>query len=116
MNFTNTSITNCLIVFVLPAVAYEVVPNAPINSTAILFDIPPDADPGLVHNNSMSGKLKFEFDHIFEQVFNLSYHQSYFFCMKTVCIIALLIYILPTEHNTGRSVQFSCKGADNGCD
>jgi kinesin family protein 6/9 len=41
------------------------------------LDIPNDADPGLVHNNGLSGKLRFEFDRIFdvsstqEQVFNL---------------------------------------------
>jgi hypothetical protein len=56
------------LLYLLKLVAFEVVPNALSNSTAILFDIPPDADPGLVHNNSMSGKLKFEFDHIFDQV------------------------------------------------
>jgi kinesin family protein 6/9 len=33
----------------------------------IAIEIPPDADPGLVHNNSNSGKLKYEFDHIFDE-------------------------------------------------
>jgi kinesin family protein 6/9 len=28
--------------------------------------IPPDADPGLVHNNSATGKLRYEFDHVFD--------------------------------------------------
>jgi kinesin family protein 6/9 len=38
--------------------------------------IPPDADPGLVHNNSATGTLRYEFDRIFdtsatqEQVFD----------------------------------------------
>lgn len=27
--------------------------------------IPPDADPGLIHNNSATGRLKFEFDRVF---------------------------------------------------
>ncbi len=30
------------------------------------IDIPSDADPGLVHNNSQTGKLKFEFDRVFD--------------------------------------------------
>eukprot|EP01038_Epipyxis_sp_PR26KG_P011639 gene11639-15589_t len=30
------------------------------------IEIPPDADPGIVHNNSLSGKLRFEFDKIFD--------------------------------------------------
>jgi kinesin family member 6/9 len=38
--------------------------------------IPPDADPGLVHNNSATGKLRYEFDRVFdsnctqEEIFN----------------------------------------------
>lgn len=31
----------------------------------IELDIPLDADPGLVHNNSATGTLKYEFDNVF---------------------------------------------------
>lgn len=31
------------------------------------LQIPIDADPGLVHNNSLSGLLKFEFDRVFPE-------------------------------------------------
>jgi kinesin family member 6/9 len=34
--------------------------------SVINIDIPSDADPGLVHNNSQTGKLKYEFDHVFD--------------------------------------------------
>ncbi len=40
------------------------------------IDIPLDADPGLLHNNSYSGSLQFQFDRIFgtrssqEEIFN----------------------------------------------
>jgi len=30
------------------------------------IEIPQDADPGLVHNNGLSGRLKFEFDQVFD--------------------------------------------------
>lgn len=37
------------------------------NSRSIIdLVIPPDADPGLVHNNSATGKLRYEFDHVFD--------------------------------------------------
>ena len=37
------------------------------NSRSVIdLVIPPDADPGLVHNNSATGKLRYEFDHIFD--------------------------------------------------
>jgi len=49
------------------SVTYEVVNTPQPECASILFDIPPDADPGLVHNNSLSGKLKFEFDKVFDQ-------------------------------------------------
>jgi len=32
----------------------------------IELDIPLDADPGLVHNNSATGTLKYEFDNVFD--------------------------------------------------
>ncbi|RYG64792.1 hypothetical protein EON64_13265, partial [archaeon] len=36
-------------------------------TTRALFEvqIPPDADPGLVHNNSSTNSLRFEFDEVF---------------------------------------------------
>ena len=46
------------------------------NRSLIELDIPIDADPGIFHNNSASGVLRFEFDQIFgastsqEEVFN----------------------------------------------
>lgn len=43
----------------------EVEPGGPTRSILHLV-IPPDADPGLVHNNSLTGKLRFEFDHVFD--------------------------------------------------
>ncbi len=33
----------------------------------ISFEIPNDADPGIVHNNGLSGKLRFEFDRVFDE-------------------------------------------------
>lgn len=33
--------------------------------SAVEIEIPLDADPGLVHNNSASGNFRFEYDHIF---------------------------------------------------
>lgn len=39
----------------------------------IQIEIPPDADPGLVHNNG--GRLRFEFD----QIFDVSSSQEYIF-------------------------------------
>lgn len=40
----------------------------PDGDTRSIIDlvIPPDADPGLVHNNSATGKLRYEFDHVFD--------------------------------------------------
>jgi kinesin family member 6/9 len=37
------------------------------NSRSVVdIDIPLDADPGIVHNNSNTGTLKFEFDKVFD--------------------------------------------------
>ena len=50
-------------------VNYEVLPSSnglSSNDEIFSIDIPEDADPGIVHNNSLTGKLNYEFNQVFD--------------------------------------------------